>query len=390
MADSIKKIRAQKILDSRGNWTVEIDVESEKGILGKGIAPSGASTGIHEAKVLDAEKSVDIANTVFSKMIGLRLDQELIDAKLKSIDSTPGFSKIGGNTAIAMSFAAYNLLHKESSMGGKCEFPFPLGNIFGGGAHGGGVDMQEFLICPTKAKTFQDCVGNMVDTYHELKKEIEKKCDAGMNDEGAITAKISLETALDMISKIAEQNECRIGLDVASSNLWDGRKYVYRKMKRSFDSGTQIDFVSNLIKTYGLFYVEDPLNEDDFSGFSELTKKFGKKCLICGDDLTTTNPVRINKAVLHKSINAAIVKPNQIGTVSFAHEFVNLAKKNRIVPVISHRSAETADSIISLMALDWKIPIIKAGVVDIRVAKLNALLDFWDECERPQMNKLSF
>ncbi len=390
MADSIKNIRAQKILDSRGNWTVEIDVQTKNGLFGKGIAPSGASTGIYEAKVLDAEKSVGIVNSILSKMSGLKLDQELVDAKLKSIDGTSGFSKIGGNTAIAMSFAVYNLFHKEPSMGGKSVFPYPLGNIFGGGAHGGGVDIQEFLICPTKAKNFQDCVERMVDTYHGLKKEIEKKCDAGINDEGAITAKISLENALDMISKISGRNECRIGLDVASSNLWDGRKYVYPKMKKSFDPGAQIDFISDLIKTYRLFYVEDPLNEDDFSGFRELTKKLGKKCLICGDDLTTTKPARIKKAILHKSINAAIVKPNQIGTISLAHEFVNLAKKDRIVPVISHRSAETADSTISIMALDWKIPIIKAGVIDIRIAKLNTLLDLWDECERPAMNKISF
>ncbi len=387
MPDIIEKIRAQKIIDSRGNWTVEIRIETKSGLWGTGIAPSGASCGTHEAKAIDAEKSVRIANTVLQKLIGMRLDQKSIDSELMRLDNTRGFLKIGGNTAVALSFAVYNALHKEAALRNKNIFPRPLGNIFGGGKHGGGADFQEILICPLTSKSFPDCVEKMVDTYHELKKEIEKKHESGINDEGAITANVPLQSALDMICTIAGRNGCRVGIDAASSNLWSGKKYVYPKLKKTFDAGGQIDFISGLIKTYRLFYVEDALNEEDFKGFSELTKKHGKRCLICGDDLTATNPKRLEIAIAGKSINSAIVKPNQIGTVSLAHGFTMLAKKNKIVPVISHRSAETADSTISAIALDWKIPIIKAGVIDVRIAKLDRLLELWDECEKPRMNR---
>lgn len=388
MDDAIGKIRAQKILDSRGNWTIEIEVQSRKGLSGKGIAPSGASTGVHEAMVLDADKSVCVANTVLQKLLGTKFLQKNIDRELAALDRTRGFLKIGGNTAVALSLAIYNALHKEPLLKRKSVFPYPLGNVFGGGKHGGGADIQEYLICPLKSKTFPECIERMTDAYHEFKKEIEKKYDSGINDEGAITAKVPFETALDMICTISERNGCRIGLDVASSNLWNGKKYTYQKLKKALDPGEQIDFVSGMIKTYGLFYVEDPLNEEDFRGFGELTKKHGKKCLICGDDLTATSPERLKTAIAGKSVNSAIVKPNQIGTVSRAHEFTVLAKKYNIMPVISHRSAETTDSTISAIAVDWEIPMIKAGVVDIRIAKLDRLLEMWNSTERPRMNRV--
>ncbi len=388
MEDAIQKIRAQKILDSRGNWTIEIEIKTKSGISAKGIAPSGASTGIHEAKVIDANDSVKIANTVLQKVIGASLDQQAIDNWLSDLDRTKGFSKIGGNTAIALSFAVYNALHKRAVEKSKNVFPYPLGNVFGGGKHGGGTDIQEFLICPTKSKTFPDCIERVTNAYHELRKGLEKKYDTGINDEGAITAKIAFQKAIDIVSEVSERNDCRLGLDVASSNLWNREKYVYPKMKKSFDTGEQIDFIFDIIKTYKLFYVEDALNEDEFSGFSELNKKHGKKCLVCGDDLTATNPERLKTAIKYKSVNSVIVKPNQIGTVSLAYEFTTIAKKNKIVPIISHRSAETTDSTISLMAVDWQVPIIKAGVVDVRIAKLDRLLEMWDNCKRPVMGKL--
>ncbi len=387
MADIIEKIRAEKILDSRGNWTIEIEIQSMNGFSGKGIAPSGASMGVHEAKVINADDSVRISNTRLQKFVGARLDQRAIDDNLMLLDKTKGFSKIGGNTAIAFSFAVYNLLHNGAIEKIKNIFPYPLGNVFGGGRHGGGTDIQEFLLCPAKEKTFPECIERIASAYHELKKEIEKNHEAGINDEGAITANISFDKALDLVSAVSERNGCKIGLDIASSDLWNGKKYVYQKMKKSFDAGEQIDFISDAIRAYRLFYVEDPLYEEDFEGFRELNRKHGKKCMICGDDLTTTNPERLKTAILHKSVNSAIVKPNQIGTVSLAHEFTALAKKNGIVPVISHRSAETADSTISAIALDWKIPIIKAGVVDIRIAKLDRLLEMWNACGRPRMGK---
>lgn len=384
MADVLSAIHARKIIDSRGDWTIEAEVRSKRGLSGKGAAPSGKSKGMYEAQAIDAEKSVRIANTVLQKLAGTKMDQRDVDKYLHDIDGTPNFSKIGGNTAIAISFAVYNASAGKIK---RAVFPYPLGNVLGGGAHGGCLDIQEVLVCPLDAKTFPECVSAITLVHHSLKKALEKIGDAGQNDEGALTAKVGMEKALSIACKAAEENGCRIGVDVAASVIWNGKKYVYGNLGKSFSSGEHIDFMASLAKTYDFFYVEDPFHENDFESFCELTKKIGKKRLVCGDDLTATHTKRLNDAVLRRAINAAIVKPNQAGTVSMAWEFVNSAKKEGIIPVISHRSAETMDSTIARLAIDWSIPIIKAGVVDIRVAKLDALLEMWDECRRPKMSK---
>lgn len=393
--DTVKRLHARRILDSRGNWTIEAEIESVRGHFGAGSAPSGASVGSHEAVVIDAEKEVRIANALSSKIKGVEFSQKSIDDFLLNFDKTKSFSKIGGNTAIAVSFAAYNALsalnrpHVRHVSSG---FPYPLGNVFGGGKHGGSMDFQEVLVCPAKAKTFPQAVEKMARTYHEFKAALQKKAGknnaVGINDEGALSAKIPFEKAMDALFPIAEGNGCRVGLDIAASSLWNGKKYAYNALKKSLDSGSQMDFISDLIKTYGFFYVEDPFHEDDFESFSALLKKRGGHALICADDLTATNAGRLADAIGKKSINAAIVKPNQIGTVSLAREFTFLAFKNAIMPVVSHRSGETADSTISLLSVNWKVPIIKAGVVDMRVSKLDRLLELWDGCEKPRMNKL--
>ncbi|NOR85732.1 hypothetical protein GQ473_06455 [archaeon] len=370
---TINKIHAIKILDSRANWTVEVDVNGTAC-----ASPAGASTGIHETATIPADVACDFINKKLSHaFIGETIDQKKIDAQLKFLTS-----KIGANGSIATSFAIYNLLRDENQ---KNIFPYPLGNIFGGGAHGGTIDIQEVLICPKKAKTFPDAIKRMTDTYHDLKKNLKNKgLQVGMNDEGALTANIGFIELMDTLKPIADKHGCLIGLDVAASELYASDKYFYKKMGKTLTTKEQIEFILHLIKKYKLFYVEDPMHEEDFKNTGILFSK-NKKTLITGDDLTTTNTERIKKAIGH--INGMIVKPNQIGTVTQTINAIEMCKKNGITPVISHRSGETTDSTISKMALDFEIPLIKCGIADMRTAKLNELLRLWDEADKPKMAK---
>ncbi|MCK5474059.1 MAG: hypothetical protein KAI53_01520 [Candidatus Aenigmarchaeota archaeon] len=373
---NIESIHARKILDSRANWTVEAEIN---GILG--ASPAGASTGTHEVPTVPAEVACDFINRKIKKaFLNHEINQKEIDRKLKFLTG-----KIGSNGAIATSFAVYNFLWSQNTER-KSVFPYPLGNVFGGGAHGGACDMQEVLLCPKNAKTFPDAVQKMTDAYHELKKELKDiGLSVGMNDEGALTATIGFMELMDILKPIADHNGCAIGLDIAASEMYRHNKYYYKQKDQFLSEDEQIDFVNHLIKKYRLFYVEDPMNEDDFDGFSEILSK-NKKTLVCGDDLTTTNTQRIHKAV--KKINAMIVKPNQIGTVSQTVEAIKLCKKTRITPVMSHRSGETTDATIARMALDFESPIIKCGIADMRTAKINELLRLWDKTEKPKMAKI--
>lgn len=368
------------MLDSRGKWTLEAEINGSRG-----VAPSGASTGSYEALCIPADRAVKIINTFLrKKLVGRTLTQESVDSVLEAADGTPNFSRIGGNTAVAISFAAYNAINPRL----KSVFPLPLGNVVGGGAHGGSTDFQEFLVIPKKPKSMDDAIGKNAEVYHRLRSVLEsRKRLQGMNDEGALVTPLDNRKTLDLVSSVAEDVGCRVGLDVAASEFYKNGRYVYRDGSR-LSAGEQVDYIAGLIKKYKLAYVEDGLHEDDFKGFTELTQKAGKKCLISGDDLFVTNADRLQDGIDMKACNSIIIKPNQVGTISFAQNTVRLAVKNKYVPVVSHRSAETCDSTISRLALDWGCPIIKAGVVDMRVSKLNELLRRWDKARRPRMARL--
>ncbi|MCK4550527.1 MAG: hypothetical protein KAT91_01090 [Candidatus Aenigmarchaeota archaeon] len=372
----IKSIHARKILDSRANWTVEVEVNGVSG-----ASPAGASTGTHEVPTVPADIACDFINNKMKKaFLNHEMNQKEIDRKLKFLTG-----KIGSNGAIATSFAVYNFLWDERQFN-RSVFPYPLGNVFGGGAHGGSCYMQEVLLCPKKAKTFPDAVQKMTDAYHELKKELKDMgLSLGMNDEGALTANIGFMELMDILKPIADHNGCAIGLDIAASEMYRHNKYYYRQKEQFLNRDEQIDFVNHLIKKYNLFYVEDPMNEDDFDGFSKIHSK-NKKTLVTGDDLTTTNTQRIQRAL--GKINAMIVKPNQIGTVTQAFDAISLCKKSHIIPVMSHRSGETTDATIARMALDFECPIIKCGIADMRTAKINELLRLWDTVKKPKMGKM--
>jgi len=414
MSTIIEEVKARQIFNSRGNPTIEVDVLTIDG-FGRASAPSGASTGRAEAVpfpeggVKEAIKKVE--EVIAPEIIGLYADdQEEIDTILREIDGTENFQNIGGNTAYAVSFAVADAaadsygLSLYQYLGGSMNssLPYPLGNVVGGGKHafGKATDIQEFLTLPLGAESFSSAVEANALVHRKLK-GILAKLDAtftgGKGDEGAWAPNISNDEALEAIStacgEVTEELgfECRVGVDVAASSLWDPEKeaYVYERDGVERDSGEQIEYILSLIEKYNLVYVEDPLHEDDFEGFRELTSK-SRGCLICGDDLFVTNVNRLQKGISIHAGNAIIIKMNQVGTLTDTWRATRLAQENGYVPVVSHRSGETEAYHIAHLAVALNAPIIKTGVVGgERIAKLNELIRIEDEMgDRARMASL--
>lgn len=369
----IRNIELREIIDSRTKPTVEAEVNS---CYGK--APSGASTGTHEAKCFVPEHLEDVKELV-KQLEGRMLSQEEFDRELKELDSTDDFSRIGA-VGIASSFAfkqADGFDHSES-------FPLPLSNVIGGGEHGGNTSIQEFLVLPVNAESFPEAVDTNRKIYQELKERYKRKIK-GINDEGALITSMDDEKTLRALKKVADKYDARIGLDIAASEFYSNGKYKMPSIGQTLKPEEHLKFVQKLIDRFELVYVEDPFDQEDFEHHAKLTRE-NPEVMICGDDLFTTNVERLEKGIAKDSCNSLIVKPNQIGTVSDAEETVELAKANDYTPVISHRSGETCDSTISDLALEWKCPVIKAGIADIRIAKLNRLIRLWDKSEEPEIN----
>ncbi|MDR3062826.1 MAG: phosphopyruvate hydratase [Methanobrevibacter sp.] len=413
MDSIIEDVRVRKILDSRGNPTVEVDIITWNG-FGRVAAPSGASTGSNEVAAFPQggvdEVITDVEDLISSELIGMDSeDLADIDSILKEIDGTDNYSNIGGNTAVAVSMAvakaaasSYSLpLYKYLGGNFKTEIPYPLGNLLNGGAHAGihAPDIQEFLVVPVSAKNISEAIFANVAVHKRLKELIQEKdknFTGGKGDEGGWVPNISNYDALEIQHQACEEIGDEIGitikpsLDLAASELWDSsvEKYVYGQDNISRDSGEQIEYVKDIIETYGMFYVEDPFDEADFDGFTQLTKAVGDKCLIVGDDSFVTNKNLLAKGIELKAGNGIIIKPNQIGSLSATYETVKLAKENNITPIVSHRSGETTDETIAHLAVAFSAPLIKTGAVGgERIAKLNELVRIEEELANPSMAK---
>ncbi|MFP4038227.1 MAG: enolase C-terminal domain-like protein [Candidatus Nanohaloarchaea archaeon] len=369
----VDTISLKKILNSRVNYTVETEVNGEKA-----SAPSGASTGKYEAKCFVPEHLEEIEQ-LLKKLEGQELSQKEFDEKLKELDGTDDFSRIGAS-GIASSFA----FKQASGFDLSESFPLPLSNIVGGGEHGGNTSIQEFLVLPVNADTFPEAIETNRKIYHEMKERYSRKVK-GMNDEGALITSMDDEQTLKALKKVADEHDAALGVDVAASEFFEDGKYRVSSMGLEHDAEGQLKFIEELIEAFDLKYVEDPFDEEDFRMHAKLAKKFPDS-LICGDDLFTTSKERLKNGIENGSCNSLIVKPNQIGTVSDARETVKLAKENGYTPVVSHRSGETCDSTISDLSLEWEAPIIKAGIADIRIAKLNQLLRRWEKADNPEIN----
>ena len=395
----ISSIEGRILYNSRGSKTIEIDVESEGKFLGRVCAPSGASVGKYEAVSFPNEKpeeSLRIIQENSQKFIGLESsDLKGIHDALKSLDNSTNYSKIGGALAFAVTIASmesaakaaeqplFKILSPESSF----KFPFPLGNILGGGAHAGPgtPDIQEILVCATGSKTIEDAIETNLSVHKELRHILEKEdpnFTNGRGDEGGWAPKLENEKALEVSAKACENlgftlgKEVSLGVDFASSTQWneEKQKYVYDRAGFENSTGEQIDFASNIIEKYKLIFAEDTVHEEAFEDMAEITAKF-PNTMVTGDDLIVTNKEILTKAIELKSCNAAILKVNQAGSLYDALEFAKVANQNNIRLITSHRSGESIDSQISHIGIATKSKMLKVGVVGgERIAKLNELL----------------
>jgi len=395
----ITSIEGRIIYNSRGSKTIEVDIISENKFLGRVCAPSGASVGKYEAVSFPNERpeeSLKILNENSQKFVGLESsDLKTIHETLRGIDQSINYSKIGGALAFAVTIAAmesasksldvplFQILSSESYF----KFPFPLGNILGGGAHAGPgtPDIQEILVCAIGAKTIKEAIETNLSVHKELRSVLEKEdpnFTNGRGDEGGWAPKLENIKALELSAKACENlgftlgKEVALGVDFASSTQWseERQKYVYERAGFINSSEQQIEFAAKIIKKYKLIYAEDAVHEEAFDDMAELTAKF-PHTLVTGDDLTVTNKDILTKAINSKSCNAAILKVNQAGSLYDAFEFAKIANQNNIKLITSHRSGESNDSHISHIGLATKSKMLKVGIVGgERVAKLNELI----------------
>ena len=391
----ITEVRLRRILDSRGNPTVEAEVSTESGGFGRGAAPSGASTGVHEAVSLPAEEAIAAAREHAVPRIEGQVyagDQRSVDGALRAADGTDDFSTIGANSAVAISMAAAKAAadtlgaplyqHLGGAFRGN-RFPTPLGNVIGGGEHAAdATNIQEFLSAPVGAPSVTDAVFANARVHGAVKDLLdEQEIPAAKGDEGAWAPAIGDEEAFEIVAEATQQVgselgfEIGIGIDVAAAELYNEEDELYRYGDVERTTDEQIEYVADLVDEYGLVYVEDPLDEEDFEGFSDLTARVGDETLVCGDDLFVTNTERLETGIETDAANAILVKPNQIGTLSDAFDAVELGVGNGLSPVISHRSGETEDATIAHLAVATDAPFVKTGAVGgERTAKLNELL----------------
>ena len=395
----ISSLKGRIVFNSRGSKSIEIDVITDNKFLGRASAPSGASVGSHEVPSFvdnNPELTLKTFEPNMAKFIGVDAsDSKAIFEILKSLDTSNNFSRIGGSVAYALSIATaasaslsldlplFAMLNDQ----GPYRFPYPLGNIVGGGSHAGPgtPDIQEVLVCPIGARTIMEALETNFNIHKEVRtvlEKIDKKFTYGRGDEGAWAPNVNNDEAVSIVAQAVENAGLRLGRDVAlgidfaSSSMWDSTRKIYDYSRQGLVRNTeeQIGFVEDLIKNYHLIYAEDPVNEDDFESMALLTKR-NKNCLITGDDMLVTSTQRVHEACKYGACNGAILKVNQAGTLHNALDFADICTKNNIKIITSHRSGESIDAHLSHIAIATSSKMIKTGVVGgERVSKLNELL----------------
>lgn len=414
---AIKDVKARMVLDSRGNPTVQVKTVTEGLGLGIASAPSGASTGAHEAveirdggkefKGKGVSRAVENVNKVIAPaLIGLdSRRQQLVDRKMIEIDGTPNKSRLGGNAIVATSLSVAKAaastmgLPFYAYLGGYVAdtLPIPMLNILNGGVHAGNkLDFQEFMIVPAGFSSFKEAIKAAVEVYADLKKVLKEKYGPqaiNVGDEGGYAPPIEkVRDALDILIQAIKAagydpwNQVVIALDVASTQFYREDKGVYVLEGTEYTREQLIDFYEKLVSEYPIVSIEDPLQEEDFEGFAEITRRLRSKVLIVGDDLFTTNPARLKKGIDLKAGNAILVKVNQVGTLSETLEVVKMAFTNGYRAVISHRSGETEDTSIADISVGVGAGLIKTGAParGERTAKYNRLLEIEEELDNPR------
>mgnify|MGYP002712630620 CR=1 FL=1 len=407
MAD-IMHIFAREILDSRGNPTVEVEALLADGSRGRAAVPSGASTGEHEAHELrdgderyggkGVQKAVDNVNEVIvDELAGLEADdQRIVDTLMLELDGTENKSKLGANAILGVSMAVAKAAADAAELplyryiGGPNAhlLPVPMMNILNGGAHAdSGVDVQEFMIAPIGAESFREALRMGTEVYHALKSVLKaKNLSTGLGDEGGFAPSVgSTREALDLIVEAIEKagytpgKDVALALDVASSEFFEDGHYNFEGGRHTADEMAKV--YAELVENYPIVSIEDPLDEDDWAGYTTLTAELGEKVQIVGDDFFVTNPKRLAKGIEEKAANALLVKVNQIGTLTETFDAVELAHRNGYRTMMSHRSGETEDTTIADLAVALGCGQIKTGAParSERVAKYNRLLRIEEE-----------
>jgi enolase len=405
----ITDIRARQILDSRGNPTVEVDVVTENGSIGRAAVPSGASTGKHEAVELrDNDKTVymgkgvlkavsNINDTIADQLIGLNVnEQPFIDSRLIELDGTENKAKLGANATLAVSMAVAKAAAIESNLplyrylGGvnATVLPIPLMNILNGGAHADNkIDFQEFMIVPVGATSFSDGLRWGVEVFHHLKSVLKKKgFSTNVGDEGGFAPEIqSNEEAIEIVMMAIEAagyqpgSQISIAMDAATSEMYnekDGTYTFYKSSKKVISREEMVDYWTGWVNKYPIVSIEDGMAEDDWEGWKLHTEALGKKCQLVGDDLFVTNVKRLQRGINESIANSILIKVNQIGTVTETINAVQLAQNNGYNTIMSHRSGETEDTTIADLAVALNCGQIKTGSASRtdRMAKYNQLI----------------
>jgi enolase len=400
----IEQVAAREILDSRGNPTVEVEVVLIDGTFARAAVPSGASTGVHEAVELrdggtryggkGVQKAVEaVLDEIAPAIIGMSADeQRLVDQALVDLDGTPGKSRLGANAILGVSLAVAKAAADSAGLplfrylGGPNAhiLPVPMFNILNGGAHADtGVDVQEFMVAPIGAPNFREALRWGAEVYHALKAVLKKQgLSTGLGDEGGFAPDVAgTKAALDLICSAIESAgfkpgvDVALALDVAATEFFTkGTGYSFEK--QTLDSGQLGEFYSELIGAYPLVSIEDPLDEDDWDGWANLTAAIGDRVQIVGDDLFVTNPERLEEGIERGAANALLVKVNQIGTLTETLDAVALAHNSGYRTMMSHRSGETEDTTIADLVVAIGSGQIKTGAParSERVAKYNQLL----------------
>ena len=407
----IDKIFGRQILDSRGNPTLEVEITLDNGIKSRASVPSGASTGGHEAiEKRDNESSKYLGKGVSKVVHSINfeineylkgfspLNQQKLDQKLIELDGTADKSRLGANAILGVSLAAARVssqiksesLFKYLSEYNEYILPTPLMNIINGGAHANNaLDFQEIMIMPVGAKTFSEALRWGTEIFHHLKLVLsENSFSTSVGDEGGFSPEINnVEEALDLLGKAIKNagrnldNDINFAIDAASSEFYKNNFYELNNGQTKIDTNDMIKIWEKLVREYPIISLEDPLEENDFEGYKELTNLIGNNIQIVGDDLFATNVNRLTKGINLGAANSILIKLNQIGTLSETIETVNLAKKNNYGTIISHRSGETEDTFIADLSVGLNSGQIKTGSLSRseRLCKYNQLLRIEEE-----------
>ena len=404
----IAKIEARQILDSRGNPTIEVDVYTDSGGFGRAAVPSGASTGIHEAVELRDNdkgiymgkgvlKAVDNVNAILAEELdnAYIFDQNLIDRAMISMDGTDNKSKFGANAILGVSLACAKAAASELNqplyryIGGVSAntLPVPMMNILNGGSHADNkIDIQEFMVMPFGAATFSEALRMGTEIFHHLKSALKAKgMSTNVGDEGGFAPNLgSNEEAIEVVLEAIEMagykpgEDVYIALDAASSEFYnkESKMYEFESTGDKMTSSEMVSFWKTWVDKYPIASIEDGLDEDDWTGWRELTKVIGDKCQLVGDDLFVTNTARLSRGIEEIIANSILIKVNQIGTLTETIDAVNMANKASYTSVMSHRSGETEDSTIADLAVALNTGQIKTGSASRsdRIAKYNQLL----------------